>query len=113
MKVFVLIVSLISLISLFPGVSLGEVKRPDICYNHGECQEKLGVEYGQRCFIVKTGLSENGQITCSLQCYDMPLGSYCRSIRDEMFGICEKEYYSVPHFNPEFPDCSNAIDSPF
>ena len=110
MKVLVIVVSIIS---LFPGVSLGEIERPDICYSHGECQEKMGVEYRRRCFVVKTGLNEYGRATCALQCHNAPLGSFCRSVKNKIFGVCEKEHYADPVLNPDFPDCSSAIDSPF
>tara|TARA_R110002072_G_scaffold64203_2_gene159379 strand:+ start:225728 stop:227641 length:1914 start_codon:yes stop_codon:yes gene_type:complete len=59
------------------------------------------------CFVVKTGISNQGQVTCSLRCYNVPTFGDCEN------GICiPPDIPAVPDFDPENPDCSNAIDPP-
>lgn len=88
-------------------------KKPTICYSHGECQELIGTELGTRCLIVKTGFDSMGHVTCALRCYSLPMGSYCNPLENKPYGVCEKESYPVPYFDPEYPDCSGAVEPEF
>jgi hypothetical protein len=38
----------------------------------------------------------------------MQMGSYCDFIPEHAFGVCKKESYSIPTFDPN--DCSSAVD---
>ncbi|TDJ07613.1 MAG: hypothetical protein E2O68_03270 [Deltaproteobacteria bacterium] len=59
------------------------------------------------CFIVKTGTDPSGEIECALRCYDNPIFGSCRH------GICiSPRFPPVPDFDPEVPDCKDAIDPP-
>ncbi|MBF0362066.1 MAG: hypothetical protein HQK49_13705 [Oligoflexia bacterium] len=82
------------------------------CITHGQCQNMISVTKGTRCFIVKTGVDAHSEVTCALRCYAVDIGSYCnREITEYKFGYCEKEKnFVAPPFDPENPDCSNAID---
>lgn len=59
------------------------------------------------CFKVKTGLTPEGQQLCALRCYNVPT-----------FGDCINRTCvapippPVPSFDPENPDCSDAVDPP-
>ncbi len=84
------------------------IQTPKICYTHGQCQSELPA-LGTKCFIVKNGFKADGSISCALRCPIMPMGSYCEPVVGCAWGICKKENYSVPTFDPS--DCSSAIDS--
>lgn len=59
------------------------------------------------CFIVKTGADNQGNQTCALRCYNVPTFGSCRN------GVCVPPVTPpVPQFDPENPDCSEAIDPP-
>ncbi|MBT3586675.1 MAG: hypothetical protein HN509_17325 [Halobacteriovoraceae bacterium] len=59
------------------------------------------------CFIVKTGLDQQGTPTCALRCYNVPTHGECRN------GICiPPSPPGVPIFDPLNPDCTDAIDPP-
>lgn len=59
------------------------------------------------CFIVKTGVSAQGQVTCTRRCYFVPTFGECTD------GICvPPNAPDVPSFDPNNPDCSSAIDPP-
>lgn len=59
------------------------------------------------CFIVKTGLDQQGTQTCALRCYNIPTHGDCEN------GICIPPVVPpVPTFDPTNPDCSTAIDPP-
>lgn len=59
------------------------------------------------CFKVKTGITPEGQQLCALRCYNVPT-----------FGNCVNRQCvapippAVPDFDPENPDCSDAVDAP-
>jgi hypothetical protein len=99
---------LIILLSSFSLFASEETLTPKLCYTHGQCQDSLP-EIGYKCFIVKLGTNPNGSPACTLRCPSMPMGSYCENIQGHAFGICKKESYSIPAFDPN--DCSNAIDA--
>lgn len=81
------------------------------CLTHGECQKVIPVQTGQKCLVVKTGVSPAGNFTCALRCYRLPLGSYCKKIEgSQIWGLCKKEKYEIPSFDPSSPNCDNAID---
>jgi len=87
----------------------------DICMTHGDCQDKVSVEEGVKCYIIKTGTTPSGEQSCALRCYTSKLGSYCKSIQEEDFGYCKQEKDTpVPIFNANDPNrCDSAIDLPF
>lgn len=59
------------------------------------------------CFIVKTGSDNQGNETCALRCYNVPTFGSCKN------GVCVPPVAPpVPQFDPENPDCSDAIDPP-
>lgn len=59
------------------------------------------------CFIVKTGVSAQGAVTCTRRCYNVPTFGECTD------GICvPPPSPPVPTFDPNDPDCSQAIDPP-
>lgn len=59
------------------------------------------------CFIVKTGSDNQGNETCALRCYNVPTFGSCKN------GVCVPPVTPpVPEFDPEDPDCSDAIDPP-
>lgn len=84
-----------------------DFQTPKICYTHGQCQSDLP-DLGFKCFVVKTGVKADGTTACALRCPTMPMGSYCESVVGHAWGICKKESYSIPTFDPN--DCSLAID---
>ena len=101
---FILVTTLLSLASY--GVDYGE-----LCSTHGECQELYPVENGQKCFKVKTGTTANGEITCSIRCYYLPVGSYCKKFSGSEVGKCVKEKFDIPVIDYNDPHaCNDAID---
>jgi hypothetical protein len=80
------------------------------CLTHGECQERLNTREGRVCFIVKTGVDVNNQVTCALRCYTKSLGSICDKKEGELIGKCQEEEFPIPVFDPSNPDCTSAID---
>lgn len=82
------------------------------CITHGECQDQFSPQRVNACFIVKTGTSPGGEVYCSLRCYSVLAGNYCDKRPHEMVGLCRRETFQMPDFNPGNPDCSNAIDIP-
>lgn len=80
------------------------------CLTHGECQEKLNTREGRVCFIVKTGVDVNNQVTCTLNCYTKSLGSICEKELGDLIGRCQEEEFPIPVIDPANPDCTNAID---
>jgi hypothetical protein len=98
---------LVIFLSSFSLFAREEVLSPKLCYTHGQYQDSLP-EMGFKCFIVKSGMNPNGSPSCTLRCPQMPLGSYCETVQGHVFGICKKEFYQVPAFDPN--NCSNAVD---
>ena len=104
MKTFFLALTLISSISIFANeTNVG----PQLCWTHGQCQTSMPTP-GSKCYIIKTGTSGDGSVTCSLRCYTLPMGSTCEQVPGYGFGVCKTESYTVPKFDPN--DCSSAID---
>jgi hypothetical protein len=61
----------------------------------------------QECFIVKQPNSSTGQPQCSLMCYTFMKNGNCLN------GFCQQPVTpTVPVFDPDNPDCSNAVDPP-
>lgn len=59
------------------------------------------------CFIVKTGVTAQGQVTCTRRCYNVPTFGECTN------GLCvPPQVPDIPTFDPNNPDCSGAIDPP-
>lgn len=59
------------------------------------------------CLIVKTGVNEQQQTTCSLRCYNIPTHGDCVN------GLCKSPSIpAIPTFDPSNPDCSSAVDPP-
>ena len=59
------------------------------------------------CFIVKTGFNAQVQQTCTRRCYNVPTFGECTA------GVCvPPQIPDVPTFDPNNPDCSQAIDPP-
>lgn len=87
-----------------PGEDLFCSKSPgQQCITKEFCRE----ENIRTCFIVKTGISNQGVQTCTLRCYNVPTFGDCRE------GICvPPNSPPVPTFDPANPDCGNAIDPP-
>ncbi len=57
-----------------------------------------------RCFIVTTGVDNLGQTTCTRRCYTVQEFPDCKN------GLCTpKDAPVVPSFDPDNPDCSDAI----
>ncbi len=100
---FILFISLFST-GIFAAEGAEDVK---LCYTHGECQD-TSREYAPRCFIVKTGTTSEGAVTCTQRCPMLPMGSYCDFIPGHAFGVCKKESYPIPVF--DLNDCSSAVD---
>ncbi len=60
-----------------------------------------------QCFIIRTGFDENGDVTCTRQCYGVPTFGQCLN------RVCVPPIVpDIPPFDSENPDCSNAIDPP-
>ncbi len=60
------------------------------------------------CFIVKTGVNNQGDPTCTRRCYNVPTFGECNAD-----GTCAPpKEPDVPDFDPNNPDCSQAIDPP-
>jgi len=79
---------------------------PPTCLSHGQCQEIYKTQSGKKCFIIRTG-----QDTCALRCYNIRIGSYCKKHPNEQIGICKREIFNDPSFDPYDPSrCDNAID---
>lgn len=91
----------------FSAFATEEIQSPKICYTHGQCQTELP-EYGYKCFIVKTGTYSDGSASCVMRCPTMPIGSYCEMVPGKIWGVCKKEVFTMPKFDPA--DCSSAID---
>ncbi|PIK13555.1 hypothetical protein [Halobacteriovorax sp. JY17] len=87
----------------------------EICMTHGDCQDRVPVEEGVKCYIVKTGTTPSGKQSCSQRCYTSKLGSYCKPIQGEDFGYCKHEKdIPEPTFDANDPNqCDTAIDLPF
>ncbi len=80
------------------------------CLTHGECQELAQPTRETACFIVRTGTDSNGSTTCALRCYHVWAGNYCQNLSGHQVGICQKETFNMPSFDPANPDCSSAIE---
>ncbi len=84
---------------------------PVLC-NKSPGQQCVAKEYCRKenistCFVVKTGVSAQGAVTCALRCYNVPTFGSCSN------GICiPPNTPDVPSFDPSNPDCSEAIDPP-
>lgn len=104
MKILIGLIFITLSISIFANE---EIKSPHVCYTHGQCQTEQPV-LGFKCFVVKTGLNADGTASCALRCPTMPMGSYCEPVVGRSWGVCKKESYYVPTFDPS--DCSSAID---
>ncbi len=96
---------LILSLSSFANLDYGK-----LCSTHGECQDEFGVTQGTKCFKVKTGVNPSGEILCTIRCYSLPLGSFCKRNDGEVVGKCTQELYERPNFDPNHPNCSDAID---
>ncbi len=96
---------LLSSLSTFAGLDYGK-----LCSTHGECQDEFGVNQGMRCFKMKTGMDSSGNFTCAIRCYALSLGSFCKRNDGEVIGKCVEESYEQPSFDPNSPNCSDAID---
>lgn len=61
----------------------------------------------EECFIVRTGTSVQGGLTCALRCYNVPTFGDCKN------GFCLPPLPKpVPQFDTQNPDCTEAIDPP-
>lgn len=80
------------------------------CLTHGECQELSAPTRQSACFIVKTGTNSSGATTCALRCYYVWAGSYCNKLSGQQVGLCQRESFEMPSFDPANPDCSSAIE---
>lgn len=102
MKVFIIIISLLSL-NLYAS---------DYCYTQGDCQKLAPTTPATKCFIVNTGFDPFGNKTCAIRCLTVELGKYCHFLQDEVFGICRDEKMPLmPVLNPSDPDkCKDAVD---
>lgn len=91
--------------------ALASLEQPKVCITHGDCQDYYGTQQTQKCLIVKTGTSYNGEVTCSVRCYSVVAGSYCERAEDSVYGLCKLERFPMPIFNPADPSrCDTAID---
>lgn len=73
------------------------------CVSREYCRK----EHIPECFIVKTGTSLQGGQTCALRCYSVPTFGDCRN------GVCIPPLPKpVPQFDPNNPNCEDAIDPP-
>jgi hypothetical protein len=107
---------LLSIFIIMSNFAFGQTNPTlDVCMTHGDCQDKIAVEEGTKCYIVKTGTTPSGEQLCSQRCYTSKLGSYCKSIQEEDFGYCKHETDTpVPAFDTSDPNrCNTAIDLPF
>lgn len=95
---------------IVPSITYASQNYPEVCLTHGDCQELGKVSSVPACFIVKTGSDAFGKATCTLRCYQVLQGDYCRKPKGEAFGFCAKEEFPTPAFDPSNPDCSHAID---
>jgi hypothetical protein len=81
------------------------------CMSHGDCQAVYGTQNGTKCFIVKTGQDSLGNLTCTLRCYSVQLGSSCLEVEGSAYGLCKREQFDMPMFDPADPNrCDSAID---
>ncbi len=84
------------------------------CLTHGDCQMDNSLEQGQRCVPVITGLDPQGNTTCSLRCYSVPLAYVCLKKRTNgkksFVGRCLLEKNIIPKFSSSRPDCKKAVD---
>ena len=74
-----------------------------------ECvaQEFCREEMVQTCYKVSTGVNSNGEATCALRCYYVPTYGSC------VEGVCvAPDTPDVPTFDPNDPQCGDAIDPP-
>lgn len=86
-------------------------EQPRVCISHGDCQDYYGTQKTQKCFIVKTGSSYNGEVTCNVRCYSVVAGSLCKRVEGSIYGLCKVESFPRPIFNPSDPNrCDIAID---
>lgn len=60
-----------------------------------------------KCYVVKTGMTPEGQQLCALRCYNVPTFGNCIN------RVCVAPIPEPPPaFDPLNPDCSNAMDPP-
>lgn len=104
------LITLLTISCFICSYSLAGNSYRQTCLTHGECQEANPIEEGHKCLIVKTGVDAQGKLTCSLKCYRLTLGSFCKKSSNEQIGFCTLEAYQVPEFDPSNPNCENAID---
>ena len=75
----------------------------ETCVSQDWCRK----EYLSQCFVVKTGFTPRGKQLCALRCYNVPTPSSCRD------GTCHPPTPPpLPAFDPENPNCDDAIDPP-
>jgi hypothetical protein len=97
--------------SLNLNLNANEVnERPFACLSHGECQDLTSTMSGQRCLLVKTGYDVSGNVTCTVRCYPVSRGVFCRPLEDSVFGFCEREEFPVPQLDRMNPNCDGALD---
>jgi len=100
MKSLILIATTLFIVTTFANERL-----PILCYSTGQCQQAMGIELGWRNFVVRK--SPSG---CEMRAYHMSLGSTCEFVPNKPWGVCVRESFPIPSYNPDAPDCSNAID---
>lgn len=82
-----------------------------LCLSHGDCQASHPLTAsGKRCLIIKTGRRIDGTQACAKRCYEVEVAYQCSNTRANQVGLCLKESFQGPSFDPSNPDCSNAID---
>ena len=76
----------------------------DYCIAKEWCQKSTVV----KCYVIRTGIDNLGNITCRQQCYNMEEFGDCKN------GICLPPVQAqIPTFDPTLPDaCANAVVAP-
>lgn len=106
MKFFMMLAAIVFSFSSFSQDQFGK-----LCFNHGQCQVEYGVVDETRCLKIRTGIDYNGNRTCTIRCYNLPVGYFCKKLRDDQ-GVCKRESYKMPTLDPANPDCSDAVYPP-
>jgi len=76
----------------------------DYCIAKEWCQKSTVI----KCYVIKTGIDNQGNTTCRQQCYNVEVFGDCKN------GICiPPAQDSIPIFDPTLPNaCANAVPAP-
>lgn len=82
----------------------------DKCLSHGQCQYNSPTET-PACFKVLTGIDNQGQVTCRIQCVNILATAYCHKTHvRSVVGKCRSEVFPMPILNPDDPKaCKGAV----